>query len=87
MAIVDVRPQDQRDEWNIHGSYHVDAYEALNKGDQDIFDNLPVSKEIAIVTVSAAGRTSQIAALNKTSKYEGIDPADLEAGANRCTIS
>lgn len=29
----------------------------------------------------------QIAALNKKKNYEGINPADLEAGANRCAVS
>jgi len=29
----------------------------------------------------------QIATLNKSGNYEGINPADLEAGANRCAVS
>jgi glyoxylase-like metal-dependent hydrolase (beta-lactamase superfamily II)/rhodanese-related sulfurtransferase len=29
----------------------------------------------------------QIAAINKKGDYHGINPADLEAGANRCTVS
>lgn len=33
------------------------------------------------------GNYLQIAALNKKGSYEGINPADLEAGANRCAVS
>jgi len=30
---LDVRPKEQRDEWQIPGSVYVDAYKRLNAGD------------------------------------------------------
>jgi len=62
VSILDVRPKAQRDEWQIAGSHYVDAYEALNKGDKGILDGIDAAIEIPVVTVCAAGRTSQIAA-------------------------
>jgi len=32
VTVLDVRPREDREEWWIPGSVHVDAYEALNGG-------------------------------------------------------
>ena len=65
--VLDVRPQAQREEWQIPGSHYLDAYKRLNEGDNSVLDEIEIPVNTKIVTVCAAGRTSQIAsdALNK----------------------
>lgn len=60
--ILDVRPSDQRDEWRIAESVHVDAYKQLNAGDETALDSVEIPPESTVVTVCAAGRTSLLAA-------------------------
>ncbi len=62
VTIVDVRPQAERAEWAIPGSLHVDAYEALKAQDPQALATLDLPLDRPVVTVCAAGKTSQIAA-------------------------
>lgn len=78
VAVLDVRPQEQREEWQIADSYYVDAYEALNKGDNSVLDNLGIPSDVLVVTVCAAGRTSQIAAEALAEK--GYNALSLQGG-------
>ncbi len=38
VTILDVRPSDERAEWSIPGSQHIDAYERLRAGDEHVLD-------------------------------------------------
>jgi len=78
VTILDVRPQEQRDEWKIAGSYHVDAYKRLNEGDKSILDKIQLPENMVVVTVCAAGRTSQIA--SEALREKGLDAVSLEGG-------
>jgi glyoxylase-like metal-dependent hydrolase (beta-lactamase superfamily II)/rhodanese-related sulfurtransferase len=64
LTVLDVRPADERVEWSIPGSLHVDAYTSLRAGDRSVLGafaaGLPADR--AIVTVCAKGRTSVLAA-------------------------
>lgn len=62
VSIVDVRPLVERQEWAIPGSLHIDAYEALKAHDPEALASLRLPAEEPVVTVCAAGKTSQIAA-------------------------
>ena len=62
VTIVDVRPQAERASWAIPGSLHIDAYEALKAHDPAALAALEVPADRPVVTVCAAGKTSQIAA-------------------------
>jgi glyoxylase-like metal-dependent hydrolase (beta-lactamase superfamily II) len=64
LTIVDVRPSDERAEWSIPGSLHVDAYTSLRAGDRSVLSGFAatLAKDIPIVTVCAKGRTSLLAA-------------------------
>jgi glyoxylase-like metal-dependent hydrolase (beta-lactamase superfamily II)/rhodanese-related sulfurtransferase len=62
VTVLDVRPDEERAEWHIPGSLHIDAYEALKAGDSNALAGLDIPKGRRVVTVCGAGRTSQIAA-------------------------
>ncbi len=59
--VLDVRSQAQREEWQIPGSHYLDAYKRLNEGDKTVLDEIKIPENAKVVTVCAAGRTSQIA--------------------------
>ena len=62
VSVVDVRPMAERVEWAIPGSLHIDAYEALKARDPAALASLELPTDRPVVTVCAAGKTSQIAA-------------------------
>ena len=76
--IVDVRPLDQRKEWRIAESIHLDAYKALNAGEETAMDMLEVPANATVVTVCAAGRTSLLA--SALLQKRGIEAYSLEGG-------
>ncbi|QEC70279.1 MBL fold metallo-hydrolase [Panacibacter ginsenosidivorans] len=76
--ILDVRPKEQRDEWQIPGSIYLDAYKRLNEGDTSVLDEISIPENTEVVTVCAAGRTSQIAATEL--RKRGIKASSLEGG-------
>jgi glyoxylase-like metal-dependent hydrolase (beta-lactamase superfamily II)/rhodanese-related sulfurtransferase len=76
--VLDVRPPAQREEWQIPGSHYLDAYKRLNEGDMSVLDEIEIPDNTKVVTVCAAGRTSQIASDALTEK--GFDAVSLEGG-------
>jgi rhodanese-related sulfurtransferase len=78
VIVVDVRPQEQREEWHIPGSIYIDAYKRLNNGDASVLDELDIPENAKVVTVCAAGRTSQIA--SDELRKRGADSYSLEGG-------
>ncbi len=77
VTILDVRPQQEREEWSIPGSIHADVYDRLKAGEKDVFadQNLP---DAPVVTVCAAGKTSLLAA--DQLKQKGYEVYSLEGG-------
>lgn len=78
LLILDVRPSDQRKEWRIAESIHIDAYERLIGGDDAALDQVEVPKNATVVTVCAAGRTSLLAA--DLLQRKGVKALSLEGG-------
>lgn len=76
--ILDVRPTDQREEWQIAESTHLDAYERLNSGDTTVLDEASIPENVPVVTVCAAGRTSLIA--SEGLREKGIKAYSLDGG-------
>jgi glyoxylase-like metal-dependent hydrolase (beta-lactamase superfamily II)/rhodanese-related sulfurtransferase len=85
IVVLDVRPTEQREEWFIPGSIHIDAYKKLNEGDSSVFDSLNIPENTQVVTVCAAGRTSQIASTELRKK--GIEAFSLEGGMKAWSAS
>jgi glyoxylase-like metal-dependent hydrolase (beta-lactamase superfamily II)/rhodanese-related sulfurtransferase len=76
--ILDVRPTDQRQEWKIADSVHVDAYKQLNAGDETALDIVELPQDSTVVAVCAAGRTSLLA--SKLLQRKGVHAFSLEGG-------
>src|SRR5688572_22999476 len=78
VIVLDVRPEEQRKEWQIPGSLFIDAYNRLKADDPTALDAIAIPDNSKVVTVCAAGRTSKIAANQLREK--GIDAYSLEGG-------
>src|SRR5690242_422247 len=76
--VLDVRPSDQRAEWRIAESVHVDAYKQLNAGDETALNGIEIPPATTVVTVCAAGRTSLLAAA--LLRRNGVRAYSLEGG-------
>jgi glyoxylase-like metal-dependent hydrolase (beta-lactamase superfamily II) len=76
--VLDVRPPSQREEWQIPGSHYLDAYKRLNEGDNSVLDEIEIPEHAKVVTVCAAGRTSQIA--SDALREKGINAFSLAGG-------
>ena len=62
VAIIDIRPLGEREEWSIPGSRHVDVYAALKSGGGHALDDLDLDRAVPVVTICAVGKMSQVAA-------------------------
>lgn len=78
VLVLDVRPNEQREEWQIPGSIHIDAYKRLNANDLSVLDDVKIPENTKVVTVCAAGRTSQIAATEL--RKRGFEAYSLKDG-------
>ena len=85
VVVLDVRPKEQREEWQIPGSIYLDAYHRLNDNDPTVLDDIAIPENTKVVTVCAAGRTSKIAA--KELRKKGIEAYSLEGGMNAWSMA
>lgn len=85
VSIVDVRPQAERQEWAIPGSVHIDAYAALQARDPAALAALELPADRPVVTVCAAGRTSQLAAEQLSAS--GLEVFSLEGGMKAWSLA
>jgi glyoxylase-like metal-dependent hydrolase (beta-lactamase superfamily II)/rhodanese-related sulfurtransferase len=85
VTILDVRPTEQRAEWAIPGSMHIDAYRALNEGNPHALDAVKVDAAIPVVTVCAAGKTSRLAAEQLAAR--GVQALSLEGGMKAWSLT
>src|SRR5438128_2308299 len=85
VAILDVRPTAERAEWAIPGSIHVDAYDALKTHDPAALAAVDVPSDIPVVTVCAAGKTSQIAASQLQAR--GLQALSLDGGMKAWSLA
>jgi glyoxylase-like metal-dependent hydrolase (beta-lactamase superfamily II)/rhodanese-related sulfurtransferase len=85
VTILDVRPSDERAEWSIPGSQHIDAYERLKAGDEHALDGFEATENGPVVTVCAAGRTSLIAA--DLLRRRGVEAISLTGGMKSWSLA
>ena len=85
VSVVDVRPLVERQEWAIPGSFHIDAYAALNAHDPGALAALDLPTDRPVVTVCAAGKTSQIAAGQLAAR--GLQVFSMEGGMRAWSLA
>ena len=84
-TILDVRPAEERAEWAIPGSFHIDAYRTLNDHDPTALATVDVPDGQPVVTVCAAGKTSQLAAEQLAAR--GLQALSLEGGMRAWSLA
>lgn len=85
VVVLDVRPQEQRIEWKIPGSLPIDVYEKLKQHRSDALDSIDLPKNVPVVTVCAAGKTSKIAA--ELLEDKGYEAYSLQGGMKAWSLS
>jgi glyoxylase-like metal-dependent hydrolase (beta-lactamase superfamily II)/rhodanese-related sulfurtransferase len=85
VTILDVRPTAEWAEWAIPGSIHVNAYDALRAHDPTALADVDDPSDGPVVTVCAAGKTSQIAAEQLAAR--GIEALSLEGGMKAWSLA
>src|SRR5947208_9688007 len=85
VTVLDVRPAAERAEWAIPGSVHVDAYDALRRGDVTALADFHPTNGDRVVTVCAAGKTSKLAA--ERLRARGLDAVSLEGGMRAWSLA
>jgi glyoxylase-like metal-dependent hydrolase (beta-lactamase superfamily II) len=85
VTLLDVRPADERAEWFIPGSVHVDAYARLKAGDPDALAAVDLPAGVPVVTICAAGRTSLLAA--EQLRARGLEALSLAGGMRAWSLA
>src|SRR5437899_677882 len=62
VVVLDVRNDEDREQWSIPESTHVNAYEELKAGRPGPLTELALPKDIPVVTVCNLGRMAAVAA-------------------------
>jgi glyoxylase-like metal-dependent hydrolase (beta-lactamase superfamily II) len=82
---VDVRADEDREQWAIPGSVHVNAYDALRAGEPGALASVDLPLERPVVTVCNAGRVSQTAAAVLAER--GFDAWSLTGGMKAWSLA
>jgi glyoxylase-like metal-dependent hydrolase (beta-lactamase superfamily II) len=85
VTVLDIRTDEDRGQWAIPGSIHVNAYEALRNGQPGALADLAIPTDRPVVTVCNAGNTSQTAADVLASR--GFDARSLTGGMKAWSIA
>ena len=85
VTVLDVRPTVERAEWAIPGSIHIDAYDALRAHNPAALADVDVPSDGPVVTVCAAGKTSQIAAEQLHAR--GLQALSLDGGMKAWSLA
>ena len=85
VTVVDVRRGVDHAEWSIPGSVHVDAYDALNAGDQQAMEGLELPEGAPVVTVCGHGHSSAVAA--EQLRLQGHEVFSLEGGMKAWSLA
>ena len=84
VSVLDIRDGEDRSQWAIPGSQHVDAYDALRNGQAGPLADLAIPADRPVVTV-CNGRVSQTAAEALTAR--GFDARSLTGGMKAWSLA
>ena len=85
VTVLDIRTPEDRAQWSIPGSMHVNAYAALKVGDPNALRQVEVPIDRPAVTICNAGVVSQVAAEQLSRR--GIDAAALTGGMKSWSLA
>ena len=85
VTVFDIRKAEDRAEWSIPGSMHVDAYEALKAGDPDALADAPIPMDALVVTICGAGKMSFTAM--EQLRHRGYDARSLAGGMKAWSLA
>ena len=85
VIVLDVRRAEDRAEWAIPGSIHVDAYRALKSGDPAALAGIELSADAPVVTVCGMGHASRVAA--EQLQARGYRALSLEGGMRAWSLA
>jgi glyoxylase-like metal-dependent hydrolase (beta-lactamase superfamily II)/rhodanese-related sulfurtransferase len=85
VTVLDIRTDDDRSQWAIPGSVHLNVFEALRAGQPGALADTPLPTDRPIVTVCNAGRVSQTAADVLTAR--GFDASSLSGGMKAWSLA
>ena len=85
VTVLDIRTDDDRRQWSIPGSVHVNAYDALRTGSAGALANVWLPSDRPVVTVCNAGRVSQVA--TDLLAGRGFDARSLSGGMTAWSLA
>jgi glyoxylase-like metal-dependent hydrolase (beta-lactamase superfamily II)/rhodanese-related sulfurtransferase len=85
VTVLDIRSDDDRAQWSIPGSVHVNAYDSLRAGQSGALADAAFDADRPIVTVCNAGGVSQKAADVLTAR--GFDARSLDGGMKAWSLA
>ena len=85
VTVLDIRTDEDRAQWAIPGSLHLNAYEALRAGQPGVLADAPFPLDRPLVTVCNAGRVSQTAAEMLAGR--GFDARSLAGGMKAWSLA
>ena len=85
VTVLDIRTDDDRSQWAIPGSLHVNAYEALQDGQPGALADLVLPADRPVITVCNAGKVSQVAA--DVLANRGFDARSLAGGMKAWSLA
>lgn len=85
VTVLDIRKTEDRTEWSIPGSIHVDAYDALKAGDPAALNDAAIPMDAPVVTVCGAGKVS-FSAMEQL-RARGYDARSLTGGMKAWSLA
>jgi glyoxylase-like metal-dependent hydrolase (beta-lactamase superfamily II)/rhodanese-related sulfurtransferase len=85
VTVVDVRGDEDREQWSVPGSVHINAYEALKAGRRSALSDAELPADRPIVTVCNLGKMSERAAEELSRR--GLDVLSLAGGMKAWSLS
>jgi glyoxylase-like metal-dependent hydrolase (beta-lactamase superfamily II)/rhodanese-related sulfurtransferase len=85
VVVLDVRTGEDRAQWSIPGSRHVNAYDDLKAGRRGPLDDVSLPAGVPVVTVCNLGKTSAIAAAKLRDR--GVEAQSLRGGMQAWSLA
>ena len=85
VTVLDIRTPEDRAQWFIPGSIHVNAYDALKGGDPHALKGVDLPNDRPVVTICNAGKVSQIAA--ERLHERGLEAVSLAGGMKAWSLA